>query len=277
MSDDGKRGEMENVIPFRPEFRDGSPLEVTTDRLLRIKMRLAELKMDQSALSAATGLSNSAISQILSQKIKKTRHFPTFAKALGVNIAWLVAETDQRINLTDWQGAAVSEADLPQLLGNKDFAASNVDEVQTQGLLALQAERKGDSVVLPEMDLTLASSVKISGIPVKGQGVVFSREVIRTYTRADSADVMVASGSGNAMQPTLLDADLLFIDTSRRKPDGADNVWAFVYSGVGMVRRLRATAKGIRIFSDSPNLPSEMAEGGEIQVLGMVVGVMRRL
>jgi transcriptional regulator with XRE-family HTH domain len=277
MSDDGNCAETENVIPFRPELRDGSPLEVTTDRLLRIKMRLAELKMDQAALSVATGLSNSAISQILRQKIKKTRHFPAFAKALGVNIAWLVAETDQRINLADWQGGAVSEADLPQLLGDSDFAKSNVDEVQTAGLLALQTERRGDNITLPEIDLTLASSIKISGIPIKGQGLVFSREVIRTYTRADCAHVMVATGIGDAMQPTLLDGDLLFIDTAQQKPDGADKLWAFVYSGVGMVRRLRATVQGIRIMSDSPNLPGEMVDAGEITVLGLVAGCVRRL
>jgi hypothetical protein len=104
MTDDPHSGSHPNVIPFRPERSGNMRVNLTPERLLRIRMRMAELKMDQMDLSVATGLSPSAISQIFKQKIKATRHFPTFAQGLKVNLAWLLGETDQRISLGEWKG-----------------------------------------------------------------------------------------------------------------------------------------------------------------------------
>lgn len=277
MTDDAQPTEIQKVVPMRRPAREGVPLEITPERLLRLKMRMVELQLDQVALAALVGISSSAVSQISARKIKSTRHFPAFAQALKVNLAWLLAETDQRVILGDWKGETVSEKDLPQLLELDEFAQSHVDEVTTSGLPFDKFNRRSDSITVPEIDMVLAGERKVRGIPVKIDGHVFGRDVLATYARANPADVMVITGTGGAMQPTLLDSDLLFLDTSRQKPDGADHIWAFVYSGVVMVRRLRATGKGIRIFSDSPNLPGEMAEDGEVQVLGQVAGFVRRM
>lgn len=277
MNDDGHISEMQNVIPLRVDFRDGEPVEMTPDRVLRIKMRMAELKMDQAGLSDATGLSNSAISQILNLKIKKTRHLPKFAKALGVNMSWLRGETDQRIDLTNWKGAAVSEDSLPELLGDKEFAKANVDTIRTEGILANQFERKWDAVAIPEIDMSQSSGIHMKGIPIKTNGHVFSREILRTFTSADSSAVMLAQGIGDAMQPLLNDGDVVFLDTSHRSLDCLDAVWMMRYAGMMAVRRARKTPEGVRLMADNPSLPDIMTAEGEVEFFGKVVGTIRKI
>lgn len=277
MSDDGKTINAENVIQLPVDFQDGRPFALTPDRLLRIKMRMAEIDMDQAGLSNATGLSNSAISQIMTGKIKKTRHLPAIAKALGVNISWVLAATDQRVDLANWKGGPVSEDQLPDLLADADFAARNVETIRTEGVLPQQFERKWDAVAVAEIELSQVSASHIRGIPVKPNGHLFSREILATVTSAEAPVIMVAQGIGNAMAPLLCDSDMVFFDTSRRALDCLDAVWLMRYAGMLTVRRARKAPEGLRLMADAPNLPDILAAEGEVEFLGKVAGVIKKV
>lgn len=273
--DDQKTGNL-NVIPLPVDFQDGKPFVLTHERLIRIKMRMAEMSMDQATLSNATGLSNSAISQIMTGKIKKTRFMPLIAKALGVNMGWLLAATDQRLDMANWRGAPITEEQLPELLADKDFASSHVETVRTEGVLPQQVERRFDVASIAEIDLNQTSENHVKGIPVQPIAHAISRDVLRAITSADAGVLMLAQGIGSAMEPLLNDGDVVFFDTSRRVLDCLDAVWLMRYAGMMTVRRARKAPDGIRLMADNPNLPDILAGDGEVEFFGKLAGVLRK-
>jgi len=277
MSDDGLMPENQNVIPLRAGLWDGIPLELTADRILRIKQRMVDIGMGQAKLSNATGLSGSAISQILSAKFKTSRHLPVIAKALKVNISWLLAETDQQIDLACETGGMVSQDHLPMLLSDTKFAKSKVKTVKTEGVLAHQFERKWDAVTVAEIDLIQSGGSSINGIPVRLHGHIFSGAVLRACAGGDGAGMMVAQGIGDAMNPALTNSDYVFFDTSQRVLDCLDMIWLVRYAGMLTVRRVRKTADGYRLMADNPLLTDIIAGDGDVDILGKVTGLIRRI
>ncbi|WDF71497.1 XRE family transcriptional regulator [Novosphingobium sp. KACC 22771] len=276
MTDDAHLGSHPNVIPLRPEQSGNMRVALTHDRVLRIKMRMTELKMDQTELAHATGLSASGISQIFKGKIKGTRHFPLFAKALKVNVDWLLGDTDQRVDLSQWQGEDISEKDLSQLLERFDLAAESVATVSTGGVIATEFDRRGQTVAVPEIDLMQASGHLVGGIHVLAHNYIIGRALIEMHTRADPANVMVAQGIGDAMEPVLNTTDLLFIDTSRRVVQTQDVIWLVRYAGMLAIRRVRMTPQGVCLMAANPLLPEQVVDAEHLEVLGRVVGALRK-
>ncbi|MCB2051982.1 MAG: helix-turn-helix transcriptional regulator, partial [Novosphingobium sp.] len=66
-------------------------------RAQRIRARMAELKMDQGDLADVIGVTQGTISLILTCKTKDSRHFPAIARYLGLNLDYVMGNTDTRI------------------------------------------------------------------------------------------------------------------------------------------------------------------------------------
>lgn len=63
-------------------------------RIDRLKSAMEQADLDQSALAAAVGCTQGAISQILLGKTKRSKYLIDIAQALNVALAWLYGETD---------------------------------------------------------------------------------------------------------------------------------------------------------------------------------------
>lgn len=276
MTDDAHPGSHPNVIPLRPEHSGNMRVALTHDRVLRIKMRMAELKMDQTELAVATGLSPSGISQIFKGKIKGTRNFAIFAKALKVNVDWLLGDTDQRVDLSQWQGEDISEKDLPALLERFDLAATSVATIGTGGVTLTEFDRRGQTVAVPEIDLLQQSAEKVAGISVKAHRFTIGRALLELHTHADPAHVMVAVCAGDGMAPDLFNGDLMFIDASCRAINVQDVIWLIRYGTMMMVRRVRITPQGVLLMAANPVLPDYTVPAEELEVLGRVMGALRK-
>ena len=276
MTDDARPGSHPNVIQLRPEQSGNMKVSLTHERLQRIKMRMVELKMDQAELAAATGLSASGISQIFKQKIKGTRHFGLFAKALKVNVGWLLGDTDQRVDLRDFNGEEFAEKNLPDLLKQFEFAAASVATIPTSEVYATEFDRRGNSVAVPEIDLTQRSKELISGIPVKAHRYMLGPTVLQIHAGVDPAHVMVAHGIGDAMQPALTNSDLVFIDISQRSIQTQDAVWLMRHAGMLTIRRVRVMPQGVHLMADNPVLQEYVVAPEELEVLGRVCGALRK-
>jgi phage repressor protein C with HTH and peptisase S24 domain len=135
-----------------------------------------------------------------------------------------------------------------------------------------------DLVEVQEIDLKFGMGATELEIPVTTQIRHFSREWIRQYTRANPEALYFAQGVGDSMAPTILDSDLLLIDTSEQSIRISDKFWAMAFGGSGMVKRLRPMPDGsIKILSDNPTVPDDVAHDGELHVLGRVVGIVRKM
>ena len=115
-------------------------------------------------------------------------------------------------------------------------------------------------------------------LPVTGETHKFSRSWLRQFTHAPPEKIFLAAGTGDSMMPTILDADIVVIDTSQQEVRLADKIWAASYGQTGIIKRLRPMPDGsVKILSDNPSVPPETAYDGELSVVGRVVAVVRKM
>lgn len=114
-------------------------------------------------------------------------------------------------------------------------------------------------------------------LPTTGERHKFSRSWLRQFTSAPPEKIFLADGTGDSMFPTILDADKVMIDTTQREVRMADRIWAAAFGQVGIIKRLRPSPDGsVKILSDNPSVPPEVAYDGELHVVGRVVAIVRK-
>lgn len=114
-------------------------------------------------------------------------------------------------------------------------------------------------------------------LPVTGEKHQFSRTWLRQFTNAPPDKIFIASGTGDSMTPTILDADIVIVDTSERSIRAGDKIWAIAYGEVGLIKRVRPMPDGsFKMLSDNPVVDAETAYDGEMSVVGRVVAVIRK-
>jgi Predicted transcriptional regulator len=214
----------------------------------RIAARMAELGISQAALARKIGVSQQAIGKLVKGHAQASRHLHLIARELGTTPQYLTGETDDP-----------SEGALPAL---------------TPELLSEQL----GLVEIKEIDLAYGMGASYLDMPVTTESRHFSLAWVRTYTNSSPDKLFFARGIGDSMAPTLLDSDIVLIDTAQQTPRMSDQIWAIAYGQVGMIKRLRPMPDGsVKILSDNDRVPPEIAVDGEMHVIGRVVAVIRKL
>lgn len=107
---------------------------------------------------------------------------------------------------------------------------------------------------------------------------LFPRAWMRMITSSPLQHLYWAQGVGDSMEPKISDGDVILIDRSQTDPSFGDLYWAIAYGQTGMIKRLRPMPDGsVKILSDNPNVPPEVAYDGELAVFGRVVAVVKRV
>jgi phage repressor protein C with HTH and peptisase S24 domain len=209
----------------------------------RVSERMEELGIDQSELARRVGCSAAAINQIVTGKTQHSRLLPTIAARLGVPVGYLTGDT------SDKQGWELPAA------GNDDEAEiDSIDLAYGMGGAFLDTHD-------PEVEKAK-----------------FSRTWLRQFTNASPELLFSAQGIGDSMWPTIHDRDVVIGDRSSTRVDQADKIWAVVYGGVGMIKRLRPLPDGtVRIMSDNPQVSDELATDGDLHIVGRVAAIVRRV
>lgn len=108
--------------------------------------------------------------------------------------------------------------------------------------------------------------------------MLFPRDWLRSITRSPPERLYWAKGLGNSMEPTIGDGDVILIDRSAEGSTFGDLYWAIAFGQTGMIKRLRPMPDGsVKILSDNPSVPPEIAHDGELHIFGRVIAVIRRL
>lgn len=215
----------------------------------RFKEQLTRAGLSQAELARRIGVSQQAIGNLATGSVQGTRHLHRIARELGTTPAYLAGETDDP-----------SEGALP---------APRAEDLVEQL----------DAVLVPQVEvgLSMGGGSVLDDWPVVQQ-VPMSRAWLRGLTPSDPAQLMVARGEGDSMMPTLLDGDLAIIDRAQNTPRQQDRIWALTYGGWGMIKRLRQLPDGsLQINSDNPAVSPIVAVDDEAQIIGRVVGVVRRI
>lgn len=173
-----------------------------------------------------------------------------FADRLGVPVRWLMVG------------------------GDLEHGAPKDDE----SAFAQQAKEMGLSLI-PELELgySMGGGSVFNDYHRRGM-VPFQRDWLRGLMRGNFADLFVARGSGDSMTPTLLDGDIVLIDTSQRRIDQQDRIWALSYGDLGMIKRVRRLPGGnYRVMSDNPAVSPIEATDEEMHVVGRVIWIGRTM
>ena len=217
-----------------------------------IPERLAERRqaagISQAELARRVGIGQSSANRLESGGTRNPRQIVEIARALGTTPEYLTGETDD---------PAPGVAPPPPVPQDED------DEI----------------VEVKELDLAFGmGGGSYLDLPVKPKARKFTRDWLRLFTQSPPNRLFIARGIGDSMSPTIMNADIVIIDTADNRVRMADQIWAIAYGETGMIKRLRPMPDGaVKILSDNGNVPPETAYDGEIHVVGKVVAVVRRM
>lgn len=177
------------------------------------------------------------------------KHAAEFADVLGVPVKWLMRGGELE------RATEAPESDIEQ-----------------------QAKAMGLSLV-PQLELGYSMGGGSVFHDYEHKGFIpFQREWLRGFVKGTFADLFVARGAGDSMLPTMLDGDIVLIDTAQKRIDQQDRIWALSYGDLGMIKRVRRLPGGTyRIMSDNPAVEPLEATDEEMHVVGRVVWIGRTM
>lgn len=215
----------------------------------RVAKRMAELGKTQAAVARGVGVSQQAIGKIINGQSSGSKFIARIARELLTTPQYLSGETDDP-----------SEGALP--VPTADDVADQVGGVR-----------------IKEIDLNYGMGASwIDGVPVTEVERVFPADWLVQFTRAHPQYLFFAHGAGDSMMPTIMDRDIVLIDTTQQTLNMADRIWAVAFGGAGMIKRLRPQPDGgVKLMSDNPSVRDEVAYDGELSIIGRVVAVMRKI
>jgi phage repressor protein C with HTH and peptisase S24 domain len=208
--------------------------------------------VSQSELARRTGLSASMIGKLARGEARQSAHIFELSRALGVAPEYLNGESDLA-TLPDGHAARSVVLDVVPI--------------------------DPDQVEIDMIDLAFGmGGTFIDTDHVNIEKVGFSRKWLRQFTQAAPSQLFTTKGIGDSMQPTISDHDIVVVDRSERRPEFGDKIWAIVFGGVGMIKRLRPMPDGsVQISSDNQLVRDAHAFDGELHIIGRVVAIVRKV
>ena len=134
-------------------------------------------------------------------------------------------------------------------------------------------------IQLQKVDLGLSMGDGSNIDDYADEGTVdFDASFIRSITRSPPQRLFVARGDGDSMMPTLLNDDMVVIDTAQTDLNLTDRIWAVSVFGAGGIKRLRPVSPNdIEIISDNPGHENQMVKREDLRIIGRVIWVGRRV
>ena len=223
----------------------------------RIRQLIGDNSLDMKGLSLALGKNHAYLQQYLERGIPKElneRSRMLLAEQLGVDEAELGGPQGPRPG----RAAATSQEQIPEIDVHAGAGGG--------GFTALESHSTN--------------------------GMTFSREVVRDHWRlpdwllyslnARSGNLAAFPVQGDSMSPTLLDGDVVFVDTRIRQPSPPGLfVLADEFGGV-IVKRLEVSSGPgdedimVRVGSDNPHHMTKELRLDEISIVGRYVGRFTR-
>jgi len=214
----------------------------------RLLQRMVEKDLSQAELARRIGIAQPSVNHLIKNGPQGSKHLNAIARELKTTPEFLTGQTD------------------------------NPDE----GYVALpsinEVAESLDLVEVSEIDLKYGMGSTDLEVPITKVTRHFSRAWLRQYTNAHPSELVWAQGIGDSMFPTIWDSDVLLIDMSEKAVRVSDKFWAIAYGNSGMVKRLRPMPDGsVRLLSDNPNVPDDVAHDGEMHVIGRIAAIVRKM
>lgn len=139
---------------------------------------------------------------------------------------------------------------------------------------------EGETVEIMQLDLRLSMGPgsELHGLDgyIDENPVFIDLGYIRSFTRTAPKWLRLAHGIGESMAPTLLNNDLVWIDTSQQVLNQQDRIWAISLYGAAAIKRLRLIGDGkVLVMSDNPDVPDQPVDAEDMIIAGRVLRFVR--
>lgn len=218
----------------------------------RIQERIDALGLTQAAIAREIGVSPQAISKMVKGDTREPQRLYQIARALKTSPEYLLGESD----------------DPGQPLGEHKLAWRGPP-----------AEAVESTIMIPQLDIGYSmGGGTVFEEYAQTALIPFPRDWLRPMIGGTFGDLFVARGEGDSMMPTLLDSDFVIIDTAQKTITKQDRLWCLNYGELGMIKRVRMQPDGgALIISDNPAVENFTAYDGEVQTIGRVIWIGRRV
>lgn len=208
---------------------------------------MTELDLSQAELARRVGVSQPTIFKLIRENKTGSKHLHRVARELKTSTGYLTGEVDD------------PEADAQPVA---------VDEVVDT-----------DEVEIDSIDLSYGmGGTFLDSDTIEVEKIKFSRSWLRQFTNSPPNVLFSTRGAGDSMMPTIHDRDVVIVDRSQNSVDMGDKVWAVVFGGVAMIKRLRPMPDGtVKISSDNQLVRDELATDGDLFIVGRVIAKVSSL
>ncbi|QRY97127.1 helix-turn-helix transcriptional regulator [Sphingomonas paucimobilis] len=167
-------------------------------------------------------------------------------------------------------GIDVAELMIGETLGPPRGAdrpnAVDVRQRELEGLVSVE-----------EIDLAYGMGAAFTHDAVSVRSHLFPLALLETITSTPPSKLTIARGMGDSMMPTLHDGDMVIIDRSQRTVRDQDAIWALTVGDIAMIKRLRVKSDRVLLLSDNERVPPDEATHDEINIVGRVIFIGRRM
>lgn len=150
-------------------------------------------------------------------------------------------------------------------------------QVSVDAILGAQGSEPLDMVTVNEIDLAYGLGGTYSDGPIESQVLHFPRTWVESITATPPQLLTFARARGDSMQPTIQDGDIVLIDRSIRTIREQDAHWALTIGEIAMIKRVRVKGERVAILSDNDRIPPDDVHHEEVNVVGRVVFIGRRI
>ncbi len=218
----------------------------------RIGALLQERGWSHAELARRVGISPASVWKLVNGQANTTKYLRDIARHLGTTEEYLLGETD----------------DPTPRVGDKQLTWHGPPSEVPDG-----------TVMIPQLDIGYSmGGGTVFEEYAQTALVPFPREWLRPMIGGTFGDLFVARGEGDSMMPTILDSDFVIIDTAQKSIVKQDRLWCLNYGDLGMIKRVRMQPDGgALIISDNPAVENFTAYDGEVQTIGRVIWIGRRV
>ena len=180
--------------------------------------------LTQEYVANAVGVSQTAISDIVKGKTKRPRNILDIAKVLGVSPDWLMTGKGEQPSFS-------------QAVENIDTEEEKKHQLRVE-VLDVYASAGNGSFLTGDLAGDICA-------------IEFENEYfMQSFQRANEKGLAIINVTGDSMEPTLQNGDLLYVDVRKNYYCG-DGIYVFSLGDTLYVKRLQLTGNKLLIHSDN--------------------------
>ena len=201
-----------------------------SDLSTRLKTLLEEKGLSMNAFSKMVGVSQPAISDIVSGKTRSPKNIVEIATALGVDVNWLKTG----------EGEPIAQGSLTSSLVSTDSDEHHRFRVDYLDVQAAAGH----------------SGIENADYPEVIQSIYFSKEgLLEIVGKSTNDGISLINVPTDSMVPTINKGDIVFVDTKVNYYTG-EGVYFFLLNGGAYIKRLMKLPTGVyRAISDNSVYP----------------------